>query len=183
MTKIEETLFQQRLHRHLDELRWLYMELYHNDSMFAELCEMLHYYAEARSAALKKRDLAREADPNWYKSSDLVGMMLYIDNFAGNLQGVRAKLPYLEKAGVNCLHLMPFLNTVPERSDGGYAVADFRTVRPDLGTMEDLDQRLYGLRDEPHQRRPRVGQARPRRRRRVHEPVFLLRRPVHPAGV
>ena len=140
MTKIEETLFQQRLHRHLDELRWLYMELYHNDSMFAELCEMLHYYAEARSAALKKWDLAREADPNWYKSSDLVGMMLYIDNFAGNLQGVRAKLPYLEKAGVNCLHLMPFLNTVPERSDGGYAVADFRTVRPDLGTMEDLEQ-------------------------------------------
>ena len=140
MTKIEETLFQQRLHRHLDELRWLYMELYHNDSMFAELCEMLHYYAEARSAALKKRDLTREADPNWYKSSDLVGMMLYIDNFAGNLQGVRAKLPYLEKAGVNCLHLMPFLNTVPERSDGGYAVADFRTVRPDLGTMEDLEQ-------------------------------------------
>ena len=140
MTKIEETLFQQRLHRHLDELRWLYMELYHNDSMFAELCEMLHSYAEARSAALKKRDLAREADPNWYKSSDLVGMMLYIDNFAGNLQGVRAKLPYLEKAGVNCLHLMPFLNTVPERSDGGYAVADFRTVRPDLGTMEDLEQ-------------------------------------------
>ena len=140
MTKIEETLFQQRLHRHLNELRWLYMELYHNDSMFAELCEMLHYYAEARSAALKKRDLAREADPNWYKSSDLVGMMLYIDNFAGNLQGVRVKLPYLEKAGVNCLHLMPFLNTVPERSDGGYAVADFRTVRPDLGTMEDLEQ-------------------------------------------
>lgn len=140
MTKKEESLFQHRLSRHLDELRWLYMELYNNDSMFAELCEMLHYYAEARSAALKKRDLAREADPNWYKSSDLVGMMMYIDNFAGNLQGVRQKLPYLEKAGVNCLHLMPFLNTVPERSDGGYAVADFRTVRPDLGTMEDLEQ-------------------------------------------
>ncbi len=140
MTKKEEALFQKRLNRHLDELRWLYMELYNNGSMFAELCEMLHYYAEARSAALKKRDLAREADPNWYKSSDLVGMMMYIDNFAGNLQGVRQKLSYLEKSGVNCLHLMPFLNTVPERSDGGYAVADFRTVRPDLGTMDDLEQ-------------------------------------------
>ncbi len=140
MTKKEEALFQKRLNRHLEELRWLYMELYNNDSMFAELCEMLHYYAEARSAALKKRDLAREADSNWYKSNDLVGMMMYIDNFAGDLQGVRQKLPYLEKAGINCLHLMPFLNTVPERSDGGYAVADFRTVRPDLGTMEDLEQ-------------------------------------------
>ncbi len=33
-----------------------------------------------------------------------------------------------------------FLDTVPERSDGGYAVADFRAVRPDLGTMDDLEK-------------------------------------------
>ena len=38
------------------------------------------------------------------------------------------------------LKQMPFLDTVAERSDGGYAVADFRKVRPDLGTMEDLEQ-------------------------------------------
>ena len=63
---------------------------------------------------------------------------MYIDNFAGNLKGVQEKLPYIRQAGVNLLHLMPFLDTVPGRSDGGYAVADFRTVRPDLGTMEDL---------------------------------------------
>ena len=37
------------------------------------------------------------------------------------------------------LHMMPFLDTVHERSDGGYAAADFRKVRPDLGTMEDLE--------------------------------------------
>ena len=35
MTKTEESRFQARLSRHLDELRWLYLELYHNDSMFA----------------------------------------------------------------------------------------------------------------------------------------------------
>ena len=39
---------------------------------------------------------------------------------------------------MNCLHLMPFLDTPKGRSDGGYAVSDFRKVRPDLGTMEDL---------------------------------------------
>lgn len=33
---------------------------------------------------------------------------------------------------------MPFLDTPKGRSDGGYAVADFRKVRPDLGTMKDL---------------------------------------------
>ena len=140
MTKKEEVLFQSRLARHMDELRWLYMELYGNDAMFAELCDNLHRFAEERSAALKKRDLEREADPQWYKSSDLVGMMMYIDNFAGDLKGVRKKLPYIQKTGVNLLHLMPFLDTVPERSDGGYAVADFRAVRPDLGTMEDLEK-------------------------------------------
>ena len=56
MTKKEEALFQSRLARHMDELRWLYMELYGNDAMFAELCDNLHRFAEERSAALKKRD-------------------------------------------------------------------------------------------------------------------------------
>ena len=132
--------FQSRLERHLDELRWLYMELYGNDSMFAELCDNLYRFSGERSAALKKRDLEREADPEWYRSNELIGMMLYIDNFAGDLNGVRKKLPYLEKTGVNLIHLMPFLDTVSGRSDGGYAVADFRAVRPDLGTMEDLEK-------------------------------------------
>ncbi|NSG49843.1 amylosucrase [Blautia massiliensis] len=65
-------------------------------------------------------------------------MMLYIDNFAGNIKGVSAKLPYLKECNVNCLHLMPFLDTPKGRSDGGYAVADFSKVRPDLGSMKDL---------------------------------------------
>lgn len=140
MTKQEESRFQARLARHHDELRWLYMELYDNGSMFAELCDQMHRFADQRKAALKKRDLAREAEPDWYKHRDLLGSMLYIDNFAGNLNGVRKKLDYLQNAGVDCIHLMPFLDTVPERSDGGYAVADFRTVRPDLGTMDDLQK-------------------------------------------
>ena len=140
MTKKEEALFQARLARHLDELRWLYMELYDNGDMFAELCDGLRTYAGERPAALKKRDAERESDRSWYKSSGLTGMMLYIDNFAGNLNGVRKKLPYIQKTGVNLIHLMPFLDTVPGRSDGGYAVADFRAVRPDLGSMEDLEK-------------------------------------------
>lgn len=140
MTKKEETLFQDRLARHIDELWWLYMELYDNSSMFAELCQNLYTFAKERPAALKKRDLEREENPEWYKSNALTGMMLYIDNFAGNLNGLREKLPYIQQANVNLLHLMPFLDMVPGRSDGGYAVADFRKVRPDLGTMEDLEK-------------------------------------------
>lgn len=140
MTRKDEALFQARLARHIDELRWLYMELYGNDAMFAELCGNLYRFAQERSAALKKRDMMRETNPEWYRSNDLTGMMLYIDNFAGNLNGVCKKLSYIEKTGVNLIHLMPFLDTVPERSDGGYAVADFHAVRSDLGTMDDLER-------------------------------------------
>lgn len=122
----------------MTELKELYMGLYGNEAMFDQLMEGMERFRQSRSAGLKARDEAK-GGTEWYKASDMLGMMLYIDNFAGNLAGVKGKLPYLEKANVNYLHLMPFLDTVPERSDGGYAVADFRKVRPDLGTMEDLE--------------------------------------------
>ena len=105
-----------------DELRWLYMELYGNDSMFFELCDQLHRFYEERTVTLKALDRKREADPGWYKKNDMLGMMFYIDNFAGNMKGVESKLDYLEKNNVNYIHLMPFLDTPKGRSDGGYAV-------------------------------------------------------------
>ncbi len=132
-------MFQKRLEKHHDELRWLYMELYGNDDMFAELCSQLYEYSEQRSKQLKKMDESREKDPNWYKKNDILGMMMYIDNYAGNLKGVEEKLDYLEECQVNYIHLMPFLDTPKGRSDGGYAVSDFRKVQPQLGTMEDLE--------------------------------------------
>lgn len=132
------SIFQYRLEKHHDELRWLYMELYQNDDMFAELCSRMYEYYRHRSIKLKERDAKREKEADWYHRKDMLGMMLYIDNFAGNMQGVKEKIPYLKECNINCLHLMPFLDTPKGRSDGGYAVADFRKVRPDLGTMKDL---------------------------------------------
>ena len=41
MNKTENQEFQRRLQAHHDELRWLYMELYNNGSMFFELMEYL----------------------------------------------------------------------------------------------------------------------------------------------
>ena len=67
-------------------------------------------------------------------------MMFYIDNFAGNMKGVESKIDYLEKNNVNYIHLMPFLDTPKGRSDGGYAVADFRKVQENLGTMDELEE-------------------------------------------
>ena len=134
-----EEIFQSRLERHHDELRWLYMEMYDNSSMFAELCDNLKQFYLKRNKELKISDLKREQDHGWYQQNDMLGMMFYIDNFAGNMKGVEAKLDYLEKCKVNYVHLMPFLDTPPDRSDGGYAVSDFRKVQKKLGSMKDLD--------------------------------------------
>ena len=133
--------YEKRFARHMDELRWLYMELYDNGSMYAELCDYLYVFYMERSNTLKNRDAKREDNPDWYKQNDMLGMMFYIDNFAENMKGVREKLDYIEKCNVNYIHLMPFLDTPSDlsRSDGGYAVSDFRKVRSDLGTMEDLE--------------------------------------------
>ncbi len=135
----QEEVYRRRFEHHFDELKWLYTELYGNDSMFAELCDNLHRFYEERNSGLRETDEKREADPNWYKNNDMLGMMLYIDNFAGNMKGVESKLDYLEKSHVNYIHLMPFLDTPKGRSDGGYAVSDFRKVQERLGTMEDLE--------------------------------------------
>lgn len=135
-----EALYKERFDRHFEELRWLYMELYGNSSMFAELCDNMHRFYGERKNVLRTMDKKREAKPDWYKKNDMLGMMFYIDNFAGNMKGVQEKLDYIEKCNVNYVHLMPFLETPEGRSDGGYAVADFRKVQENLGTMQDLDR-------------------------------------------
>ncbi len=130
--------YENRFQKHFDELRWLYMELYDNGSMFAELCDKMEVFYQERNKTLKAQDKKREAHPDWYKRNDMLGMMFYIDNFAGNMKGVQSKLDYIEQCNVNYIHLMPFLETPKGRSDGGYAVSDFRKVQKELGTMEDL---------------------------------------------
>ena len=139
MDRIMKT-FEERLKKHHDELRWLYMELYGNDSMFAELCGQMEQFYLDRNKTLKTLDRRREKDKDWYRQNDMLGMMFYIDNFAGDMKGVKSELDYIGQCNVNYIHLMPFLDTPEGRSDGGYAVADFRKVQEKLGSMEDLDK-------------------------------------------
>lgn len=137
---MKTTAFDQRLEARQDELKWLYCELYRSgERAFDSFVQMLRRCWDGRKPSLRTQDKKREADPGWYRRRDMLGMMLYVDAFAGNLAGVRDKLDYIQECGVNYLHLMPLLNTPKGRSDGGYAVSDFRAVRPDLGTMDDLE--------------------------------------------
>lgn len=58
----------------------------------------------------------------------------------GDLRGVTSELPYLQALGVKGLWLMPV--TVSSDHDHGYAVANYRDIEPDYGTLADLDELL-----------------------------------------
>ncbi len=132
--------YKDRFLKHYDELKWLYCELYGNQQdMFESLCVHMFEFYKDRKIALKKLDRQREKTPNWYKGNQMLGMMMYVDAFAGNLKGVKNRLDYIAECNVNYIHLMPLLDSPEGRSDGGYAVSDFRKVKPELGSMEDLE--------------------------------------------
>ncbi|MBR3345896.1 MAG: alpha-amylase family protein, partial [Solobacterium sp.] len=136
--KQTEQIFNERLAECYDELKWLYMELYHDEHAFAYFVQMLKQFYEERPASLRKWDEKRTAQKDWYKGNQMLGMVMYVNAFGGTINGVRKHLDYVKSCGVNYLHLMPLLESPQGRSDGGYAVSNFRKVDPSLGSMEDL---------------------------------------------
>jgi len=106
---------------------------------FADLCDRLGHLANARPAALRARDERCAVRPGWFLEDRPVAYMAYVDRFAGNLEGVRSRIPHLQKLGVSYLHLLPFLRGRHGENDGGFAVRAFDEVEPRLGTMADLE--------------------------------------------
>jgi maltose alpha-D-glucosyltransferase/alpha-amylase len=94
-------------------------------------------------------------DPLWFK--DAVFYEVYVRGFydsnadgVGDFRGLTEKLDYIEWLGVDCLWLLPMYAS-PLR-DGGYDIADFYTILPDYGTLEDFKTFL----DAAHARGIRV---------------------------
>ncbi len=142
-------VFEARLERWLPDLRDAVEELYDDpDTVVRRLLALaLSAYAE-RGAELHRLDLRRSLAPDWFQRPDMVGYAAYTDRFAGTLAGVAEHIDYLKQLGVGYLHLMPLLEPRPTPNDGGYAVRDYRSVRPDLGTMEDLRKLTERLREQ-----------------------------------
>lgn len=144
--------FTQRLERHFPALFSLYVSLYggrydciyHLEDLLAGLAESW----TQRARSLKDLDRRREADPHWFQSSRMVGAVCYVDLFAGNLQGIRARIPYFKELGVTYLHLMPLFLRPAGENDGGYAVSSYRDVQPELGSMDELVELAEDLRRE-----------------------------------
>ena len=134
--------FDKRLQKHFTSLFQLYLALYSNRyDFFFHLEDLLFSLARAwfqRPDDLRHLDNDREENPLWFQSNQMLGGVCYVDLFANNLEGIRAKIPYFQELGLTYLHLMPLFKAPADENDGGYAVSSYREVHPPLGTMDQL---------------------------------------------
>lgn len=89
---------------------------------------------------------ARDLPADWHQQPARVGYAAYADRFGGDLAGVEARIPYLVELGVDVLHLMSVLRPRDGENDGGFAVADYRSPDPRLGSLDDLRSLSHALR-------------------------------------
>ena len=94
-------------------------------------------------------------DPLWFKDAFIyeVHVRAFSDSNGdgiGDFPGLMQKLPYLQDLGVTCLWLLPFYPS-PLRDDG-YDIADYSTINPIYGTLDDFKHFL----DEAHAQHPRA---------------------------
>lgn len=134
--------FKARLETHFEKLFGTLLPLYGGRYDFfyhlESIVEMAARMWQQRPAALKALDAERERRPDWFQSQQMMGGVCYVDLFAGNLAGIRERIPYFRELGLTYLHLMPLFLAPEGDSDGGYAVSSYRDVEPRLGTMEEL---------------------------------------------
>jgi amylosucrase len=144
----DQVVFATRLQRYWPDLLTGLTGAYpdHAPEMANRLVEIAAQNFQQRPADLRLLDLRRHADPQWYQHQQMLGYATYADLFAGDLKGVADRVDYLAELGVTYLHLMPLLKPRPGQNDGGYAVMDYRAVRSDLGSIDDLRELATVLR-------------------------------------
>ncbi|WP_308914893.1 alpha-amylase family protein [Jannaschia sp. LMIT008] len=147
----DDDLFAMRMDRSADDL-WPWLERLYGDhpgfdAFVAELRSALADAWGARSGRLKRRDLERDLQPDWFQRPGMCGYVFYVDLFAGDLRGVVDRLDYLVDLGITYVHLMPCLMPRDGDADGGYSVRDYRRVDPRLGTMDDLEAVIEACHD------------------------------------
>ena len=121
------------------QLRRIYGEGADAEKLSRRALQMIRQRASERSSSLAALDEARSADPSWFVAPEMFGYSTYVDRFAGTVAGVVEHIDHLQALGVRYLHLLALLKAREGDSDGGFAVADYLSVEPRLGTMEDVE--------------------------------------------
>jgi amylosucrase len=147
----EQEVFEVRLERWWPDLAAGLETLYGGADCGALAVRLVEGAATAyrdREPDLRRLDQRRVLEPDWLQQPGMFGYACYTERFAGGLAGISEHLDYLRDLGVTYLHLMPLLRPREGDNDGGYAVQDYRSIRSDLGTVEDLRTLTRTLREE-----------------------------------
>ncbi len=126
-------------------LRELWQEIYDGDHL--EVYEQLMH----ELSAVKLNRLS-PMEPEWFK--DAVVYSLYVDLFNTDFNGLVARLDYLRDLGINCLWLLPILDS-PMR-DAGFDIRDYRTIRGDLLPGDERAGQFRSFLKEAHSRGIRI---------------------------
>ncbi|HEX9859423.1 MAG TPA: alpha-amylase family protein [Paracoccaceae bacterium] len=146
----DDEIFALRLNRSAPDLWPMLESLYGHRADYPAfrdaLLQALRTAWQNRPADLRRLDLQRDLEPDWFQRPDRAGYVFYIDRFAGTLPGVLEKLDYLQDLGITYVHFMPCLKPRPGDSDGGYSVMDYRAINPAYGTMAEFEATATALR-------------------------------------
>lgn len=144
----EAAVFLTRVQRHLLDLSVPLERVYgaEAESLVGRVVRLALDAAAARPSELRLLDRRREVDPEWFQRARMQGYVCYTERFCATLAQLPSRVDYLAELGVTYLHLMPLLRPRPGENDGGYAVVDFRSVNPALGTMAELSAVAASLR-------------------------------------
>lgn len=87
----------------------------------------------------------------WYQDAVIyqLNVKAFVDSNGdgvGDFQGVTSRLDYVKDLGVNTIWLMPFYPS--PLKDDGYDIADYLSIHPQYGTLDDFKQML----EEAHRR-------------------------------
>ena len=128
-----DALYEKRLNRYYNDLKWLYCELFRDhpevSATFTSLTKKMKEIYRERSLSMKEADQSCTADPDWFRKTSFTGMAVNPSDFAGTLSSLADKLDYISECKADTLYLTDLFQATSNCS---------LRIIPEIGTSEDL---------------------------------------------
>ena len=128
-----DALYEKRLNRYYNDLKWLYCELFRDHpevaGTFSSLTKKMKEIYRERSLSMKEADQACAQNPDWFRKTTFTGMAVNPADFADTLSGLSNKLDYVSECKADTLYLTDLFQATSNCS---------LRIIPEIGTSEDL---------------------------------------------